>query len=322
MAKSHKLLACTEVSTRKAYGSALSRLFPQFPDMVVLDAEVGNSTYAEIFKKAHPERFFEMFIAEQNMVGTAMGLARRGKLPFVSTFAAFFTRAFDQIRMSQYAGVDIKLAGSHAGVAIGEDGASQMALEDIAMFRALMASTVLYPSDAVSSEKLVEEAAKHPGLVYLRTTRNDLPVIYGNGEQFPVGGSKVLHSSDKDEVAVVAAGVTLHEALAAQKELLQEDIAVSVIDLYSVKPVDEATLKDAARTVKAMLVVEDHFAEGGIADAVRSALSDAPSAPVYSLAVRKIPKSASGRELLDYEEISKSAIMGKIKEIVGVQGIA
>ena len=313
------------VSTRKAYGNALVRLFPKFPDMVVLDAEVGNSTYAENFKKAHPERFFEMFIAEQNMVGVAMGLARRGKLPFVSTFAAFFTRAFDQIRMSQYAGVGIKFAGSHAGVAIGEDGASQMALEDIAMFRALLGSTVLYPSDAASSEKLTEEAAQCPGIVYIRTSRNDLPVLYDARETFPIGGSKILRQSEKDVVAVISAGVTLHEALAAQEELSKEGIAVRIIDLYSIKPVDEKTLKNTARSVKAIVVVEDHFAEGGIADAVRSALasldasrsglSENLSVPIHSLAVRKIPKSAGSKELLDYEEISKSAIISKIKEL-------
>ncbi|HXX81831.1 MAG TPA: transketolase, partial [Thermodesulfovibrionales bacterium] len=212
------------VATRHAYGNALARIFPQFPGIVVLDAEVSNSTFAEIFRDAHPGHFFEMYIAEQNMVGAALGLSRRGKVPFVSTFAAFLTRAFDQIRMSQYSDANIKFCGSHAGVSIGEDGSSQMGLEDIAMFRTLLHSVVLYPSDAVSTEKLVEEAAHHKGIVYLRTTRKDTPILYAGNEEFPIGGSKVLRSSNEDAVTVVAAGITLHETLAAHEELKQEGI--------------------------------------------------------------------------------------------------
>jgi transketolase len=303
------------VSTRHAYGSALARIYPAFPDMVVLDGEVSNSTFAELFMKAYPERFFEMYIAEQNMVGAALGLSRRGKIPFVSTFAAFLTRAFDQIRMSQYSDANIKFCGSHAGVSIGEDGSSQMGLEDIAMFRTLMNSVVLYPSDAVSTEKLVEEAARHKGIVYMRTTRKDTPVIYGNEEEFPIGGSKVLRSSDGDVITVVAAGITLHEALAAYEELRGESIPVRVIDLYSIKPVDKTTLKNAAHVTGAILTVEDHFAEGGIGEAVRSEMADI-DIPIHSLSVWKMPKSGKPDELLEYEGISRHAIIRKIKELL------
>lgn len=303
------------VSTRRAYGNALVRIFPQFPDMVVLDAEVSNSTYADIFAKEYPERFFEMFIAEQNMVGVALGLSRRGKIPFVSTFAAFFSRAFDQIRMSQYSNANIKFAGSHAGSSIGEDGVSQMGLEDIAMFRTILNGVVLYPSDAVATEKLVGEAAAYTGIVYIRTTRKETPVIYGNDETFRIGGSKVLRKSDHDVVTVVAAGITVHEALGAYDELKKEGIAIRVIDLYSIKPIDNRTLQEAASSTKAILTVEDHYAEGGIGEAVRSALEGCPMF-VYPLAVRKLPSSGKPSEILDYEEISKDAIVRKAKEIL------
>ncbi len=303
------------VATRRAYGNALVRIFPAFPDMVVLDAEVSNSTYSEIFKAAHPERFFEMFIAEQNMVGAALGLSRRGKIPFVSTFAAFLTRAFDQIRMSQYSDANIKFCGSHSGVSIGEDGSSQMGLEDMAMFRTLLNSVVLYPSDAVSAEKLVEAAARHRGIVYIRTTRQETPVLYEQSEEFSPGGSKVLRSSEDDAITVVAAGITLHEALAAYEELKREGISIRVIDLYSIKPLDGSTLRQAARTTRAIVTVEDHFAEGGMGEAVRSEMADV-DVPVHSLAVRKVPKSGKPHELLEYEEISSNAIINKVKELV------
>ncbi|NTW66098.1 MAG: transketolase [Nitrospirae bacterium] len=301
------------VATRHAYGTALSRLAPQCPDMVVLDGEVSNSTYAEIFKKAFPDRFFEMFIAEQNMVGTALGLSIRGKVPFVSTFAAFLTRAADQVRMSQYSNANIKFCGSHAGVSIGEDGSSQMGLEDLALFRAILGSVVIYPSDAVSTEKLVEEMAKHWGIGYLRTTRKDTPILYRNDEAFWIGGSKILRSSKKDKATVVAAGITLHEALTAYDALRKEGILIRVIDLYSVKPVDVATLRQAAEDTGFIMTVEDHFAEGGIADAVRTALSKDP-VPVHSLAVRAMPKSGKPDELLEYEGISAKAIMEAVKQ--------
>jgi transketolase len=198
------------VATRHAYGTALARIFPQFPNMVVLDAEVSNSTFSELFKAKYPEQFLEMYITEQNMVGSALGLSIRGKIPFISTFAAFFSRAFDQIRMSQYSHANVKFCGSHAGVSIGEDGSSQMGLEDLAMFRTLLDSVVLYPSDAVSTEKLVEEMAKHQGVVYMRTTRKDTTILYKTSDSFSIGGSKVLKSSRKDAATVVAAGITLH----------------------------------------------------------------------------------------------------------------
>jgi transketolase len=304
------------VATRHAYGTALARIAPLYPDIVALDGEVSNSTYAEIFGKADPDRFFEMFIAEQNMVGAALGLSVRGKVPFASSFAAFLTRAFDQIRMSQYSLANIKFCGSHSGVSIGVDGSSQMGLEDIAMFRTILDGVVLYPSDAVATEKLVEEAALHRGIVYLRTTREATPVIYRNDEVFRIGGCKVLKRSPKDAVTVVGAGITLHEALAAYEELKSEGIMVGIIDLYSIKPLDVATLTEVAVATRKILTVEDHFAEGGIGEAVRTALAETATS-VDSLAVRKMPKSGKPQELLDYEEISRKAIVKKVKETVG-----
>jgi transketolase len=303
------------VATRKAYGQALVRIFPKFPGMVALDGEVSNSTYSEIFEEKHPDRFFEMYICEQNMTGMALGLHTRGKLPFVSTFAAFFTRAFDQIRMSQYSDANIKFCGSHAGVSIGEDGASQMGLEDIAMFRSIAGSVVLYPCDAISTEKLVEAAAEHKGMVYIRTTRKDTPILYSWDDAFPIGGNKVLRYSDNDAVAVIAAGVTLWESLAACDELEKEGIRVRVIDLYCIKPIDEKALRDAIGPAKAIVTVEDHHEEGGIGEAVRSALS-VHCLPVHALAVRKIPRSGKPGELLDFEEISRNAVAKKIKELL------
>lgn len=303
------------VATRKAYGNALTRIFPSYPEMVVLDAEVSNSTYSDIFKNNYPERFFEMFIAEQNMVGTALGFSSREKIPFVSTFAAFFTRAYDQIRMSQYSNANIKFCGSHAGVSIGEDGASQMGLEDIAIFRAVLGSIVLYPSDAVSTERLTEGMAAHRGIAYMRTTRSATPILYDKDEQFPIGGSKVLRDSEDDSITVIAAGITLHEALAAYEELKKENIFIRVIDLYSIKPVDKETLHEAAKETRVFITVEDHFPEGGIGEAVRGAMTETP-VPVYSLAVRKMPKSGKPAELLDYEEISKSAIISKVRSLL------
>ncbi len=303
------------VATRKAYGNALKRIFPAFPDMVVLDAEVSNSTYSDAFKDAFPERFFEMYIAEQNMVGSALGLACRGKIPFVSTFAAFFTRAFDQIRMTQYSESNVKFCGSHAGVSIGQDGPSQMGLEDIAMFRSVLNCAVLYPSDAVSTEKLVEEAARHKGMVYIRTTRENTPILYGAHETFPIGKSKTLRQSVSDKVTVIAAGVTVFEALGAYEELAREGIYIRVVDLYCIKPIDSEALKWTIMGTRAVITVEDHHEEGGIGEAVRSALAGGP-APIYSLAVRKIPKSGKPEELLDYEEISKNAIIKKAREVL------
>lgn len=303
------------VATRKAYGNALVRLYPEFPDIVSLDGEVSNSTYAEIFQAAHPDRFFEMYIAEQNMVGAGLGLACRGKIPFVSSFAAFLTRAFDQIRMSQYSDPNLKFVGSHAGVSIGQDGPSQMGLEDIAMFRTILNSVVLYPADAVATERLVEAAARHRGLAFLRTTRAATPILYDAREEFPIGGSKVLRQSDKDVATVVSAGITLFEALKAYEALRQEGINIRVIDLYCIKPIDVKTLERAARETGAIVTVEDHYAQGGLGEAVLSALATTP-VPVHILAVRRRPLSGKPEELLDYEEISHGAIINKVKKII------
>ncbi len=302
------------MATRKAYGYALNRIASKYP-IVALDAEVSNSTYADIFQKANPKRFFEMFIAEQNMVGVAVGLARRGKIPFISSFAAFFTRAFDQIRMAVYSEANIKIVGSHAGVSIGQDGVSQMGLEDIAMFRSVLPCVVLYPSDALSCNKLVEEAAKHQGMVYIRTTRGETPMIYKPEEQFPIGGSKTLCSSTNDQVTIVTAGITVHEALKAFYELKKQGITTRVIDLYSIKPIDVATLQKAAVETKAIITVEDHYPQGGLGEAVLSALRHA-KAHVVKLAVTKLPKSGKPQELLDYENIDKNSIIKAVKQVL------
>ena len=301
------------MATRKAYGEALATLAAKDPRVVALDAEVSNSTHADLIKKTDPKRFFEMFIAEQNMVGTALGLSRRGKKPFVSSFAAFLTRAFDQIRMSQYSDADITFVGSHAGVSIGEDGSSQMALEDIAMFRSLLDSVVLYPSDAVSTQKLVELCAKNSGIKFIRTTRMETPVLYKATERFEVGGSKTLRKSNKDKVTVIGAGITLHESLKAYNELQKKKINIRVIDLYSIKPIDVATLKKAVLETSAIITVEDHYPDGGLGDAVASALSSSKkSIPIYKLAVNKIPKSGKPEELLKYEGIDAEAIVNQV----------
>ncbi len=300
------------VATRDAYGQALKRLYPQFPEIVAVDGEVSNSTRSEIFKEVYPRRFFEMYIAEQNMAGVALGLQCRGRIPFASSFAAFLTRAFDQVRMSQYSDANIKFVGSHAGTSIGEDGPSQMALEDIAMFRTIHNGVVLYPCDAVSTEKSVELAARHKGIVYIRTTRMKTPILYAADERFTIGGSKVLKRSDQDAATVIAAGVTLHEALGAYDALQKEGILIRVIDLYSIKPIDEKTLRQAATETPCLITVEDHYPEGGIGEAVRSALGTV-LVPLCSLAVRKKPKSGKPRELIEFEEISKEAIVEAVK---------
>jgi len=312
--------AAEAVATRKAYGNALKRIYPAFPEIVGLDGEVSNSTYAEIFAEAYPDRYFEMFIAEQNMVGTALGLSTRGKMPFVSTFAAFLTRAFDQIRMCRYSNANIKFTGSHAGVSIGEDGPSQMGLEDIAMFRNVLDCVILYPADAYATERCVELAAAHRGIVYIRTNRGATPIVYDPSEAFEIGGLKVLKQSSSDRVCVIGAGMTLFEGLAAYDALKKEGVTIRVIDLYCVKPIDAGRLAEALSGVGAVVTVEDHHPEGGIGEAVRSALADAAPAastlPVHSLAVRKIPRSGRPAELFDYEEISRDAIVKKVKELL------
>jgi transketolase len=303
------------VATRTAYGAALARIASAFPQLVSLDAEVSNSTMADMFAARAPERFFEMFVAEQNMVEVALGLSLRGKLPFVSTFAAFFTRAFDQIRMAQYSRANIKFVGSHAGVSIGEDGASQMGLEDIAMFRSVLSSTVLHPCDAVSTEKLVEAAAVQEGIVYLRTLRQNTPVIYGNDETFSIGGSKVLRQGSSDRLTVVGAGATVHEALKAYDQLQRDGIAVRVIDAYSIKPIDTAALRVAADATGIIVTVEDHYPAGGLGEAVLRALADRPVV-VRTLAVDKTPMSGTGDELREFEGISAVAIVKTVQSLI------
>ena len=303
------------MATRHAYGAALTRIAPMFPQLVSLDGEVSNSTMAEMFATRVPARFFEMFVAEQNMVEVALGLSLRGKLPFVSTFAAFLTRAFDQIRMSQYSQANVKFVGSHAGVSIGEDGPSQMALEDIAMFRSILTSTVLHPCDGVSTEKLVEAAAAHVGMVYLRTMRQATPVIYDNAETFPIGGSKVLRQSAADRLTLVAAGATVHEALNACDQLQRDGTPVRVIDAYSIKPIDAATLRAAADATGAIVTIEDHYPAGGLGDAVLQALADRP-VPVIILAVQKMPMSGTGEELRDFMGISAAAIVKTVARLI------
>lgn len=299
------------LATRKVYGSTLARITPHFPNIVALDAETSNSTYAADLKTAYPDRFFEMFIAEQNMVSAALGLSLRGKKPFVSTFAAFLTRAADQIRMSRYSNGSIVFVGSHAGVSIGEDGISQMGLEDIALFRSIPDSAVLYPADAYSADRLIEQAAERHGISYIRMTRADTPVLYTAQDTFPIGGSKVLRSSGKDIVTVVAAGITLHEALAAYDTLQKEGTFIRVIDLYSVKPIDTETLRRAAHETRLLITVEDHYPEGGIGEAVMHALSSEWT-PLMSFAVRALPQSGSCAELLAYEKIDRTAIVDAV----------
>ncbi len=296
------------VATRKAYGDAITLLAKRFPRLIALDGEVSNSTYADIFKKAYPKRFFEMYIAEQNMIGAAVGLANRGSVPFVSSFAAFLTRGFDQIRMARYSEANIKLVGSHAGVSIGEDGASQMGLEDIAMFRSIEDCIVLYPSDAISTHKLVAEAAQHKGMVYIRTTRAATPLLYPASQSFPIGGSKVLRQSRNDSVTIIAAGITVHEALKAYDMLKKKKISARIIDAYSIKPIDSATLRRAAQQTKHIITVEDHHAEGGLGEAVLAALAHT-DVPVTILAVKKMPQSGKPQELLHYEGIDAESIV-------------
>ncbi|WP_261555582.1 transketolase [Frankia tisae] len=306
-----------KVATRRAYGQALAALGAR-TDVVALDAEVSNSTYSEDFGKAYPDRFFEIFIAEQQLVAAAVGLSVRGYVPFASTFAAFFSRAYDFIRMAAISQADIRLSGSHAGVEIGADGPSQMALEDLAMMRAVGGSTVLYPSDATSAAKLVEIMADLSGVSYLRTTRGAYPVLYGPDEPFAPGGSKVLRRSDGDTVTLIGAGVTLHQALAAADTLAAEGIAARVVDLYSVKPVDAATLLDAARATGGRIVVaEDHYPEGGLASAVLGALDDSGlPLSVRHLAVRSLPGSGTPEELLDAAGISAKHIVEAARDLL------
>jgi transketolase len=307
------------IATRKAYGDALVALGARDQKVVALDGEVSNSTYADEFAHVFPDRYFEMFIAEQQLVAAATGLAVRGYTPFASTFAAFFTRAYDFIRMGAISGVDLRLAGSHAGVEIGADGPSQMALEDLAMMRAVHGSTVLYPADGTSAAALVAGMAQTSGISYLRTTRGGFPGLYEAGEQFPIGGSKVIHSGDHDQVTLIGAGVTVHEALKAAAILEGEGIAARVIDLYSVKPIDTETLVAAAAATGGRIVTaEDHHPEGGLGSAVADALLAAGQQGLHltRLAVSGMPGSGTGDELLAWAEIDASHIASAARKLV------
>jgi transketolase len=297
-----------QIATREAYGMALARLGTVDPRIVALDGDVKNSTFSDKFEAAHPDRFYQCFIAEQAMIGAAMGLASRGAIPFPSTFAAFLTRAGDFIRMMAISNLNVKLAGSHAGVSIGEDGPSQMALEDLAMMTAQPNIAVLYPCDAVSTEKLMVSAAYHDGPAYIRTTRPKTHVIYHADEAFPIGGCKVLRKSDADVATVVAAGITLFEALKAYGELKGKGVQIRVIDLYSLQPIDAATLIAAGRETGRLITVEDHYVAGGIGDAVARAVAPAGLA-VTRLAVPEIPRSGKPEELLDKYGISAKHIV-------------
>jgi transketolase len=306
------------VATRKAFGDALAGLAGR-PEVVVLDAEVGNSTFTEEFLKVAPERYFEAFIAEQLMVAAAAGLAVRGYVPFASTFGAFFSRASDFVRMIGISGIRIRLVGSHAGVEIGPDGPSQMALEDLAAMRAVHGSTVLYPCDAVSAASLTFVMADAPGVAYLRTTRGAYPVLYGADEQFVIGGSKTLRESSHDEVTLVGAGVTLHESLAAAATLAELGITARVVDCYSIKPLDIASLGAASEATGGRLVItEDHYPEGGLGEAVTAALTAAGHhLSLRHLAVRGLSCSGTPTELLDFAGISADHIVRAARELVG-----
>jgi transketolase len=302
------------IATREAYGAAITRLGTADPRVVALDGDVKNSTFSEKFEALHPDRFYQCFIAEQAMLGAAMGLAARGAIPYPSTFAAFLTRAADFVRMLAISNLNVKMAGSHAGVSIGEDGPSQMALEDLAMMTAQPNITVLYPSDAVCADHLVVAAAYHAGPVYIRTTRPKLPVIYDSNETFPIGGCKVLRRSESDAATVIGAGVTLYEALKAYDELKKRNVAVRVIDLYSLQPIDAATLIAAARETRRLITVEDHYLAGGIGDAVARAVAP-EGCTVTRLAVREIPRSGRPDELLDKFGISARHIVDAVGQV-------
>jgi transketolase len=306
------------VATREAYGNALKRLGAVNPHIVGVTGDVKNSTFSEIFGDAYPDRFFQGYIAEQNMVSMGVGLAARGHVPFVDTFACFLSHAYDQIRMAAISRSNLNLCGSHCGVSIGEDGPSQMALEDLAMFRAIHGATVLYPADAVCAERLTETMARRGGICYLRTSRPKTPILYSLQEKFPIPGFKVLRQSAADRAMIVGAGVTLHEALKAHDELKAQGVAVRVLDLYCVKPIDGAALAAELRAAGGRLItVEDHYPEGGLGEAVVAALAEAGSAPnkMQRLAVNGMPHSGKPDELVDAFGISARHIVAAAREI-------
>jgi transketolase len=303
------------VATREAFGAALARAGDANGLIVALDGDTKNSTFSEKFMKAHPDRFFECFIAEQNMVSAAVGLSAMGKIPFASTFACFLTRAYDQIRMAAISRANLKLCGSHAGVSIGEDGPSQMALEDLAMMRAIEGSMVLYPSDAVATEHAVRIAAENQGIVYIRTSRPKTPVIYSSAEPFEPGHAKVLRHSADDKATIATSGVTLFEALAAYDELKSQGINVRVVDLFSIKPIDAETLTESGKaTANLIITVEDHSIDGGIGDAVAGAVSPA-GIRVHRLGVSEMPRSGKPEELLAAYGIDRVAIVSRVKAL-------
>ncbi|MDX1399639.1 MAG: transketolase, partial [Oceanospirillum sp.] len=309
-------------ATRQAYGESVTELGAKYTNIIVLDAETSNSTYADKFKQAFPDRYLEMFIAEQNMVSVAVGLARMGYIPFISSFAAFLTRAFDQIRIAQYSESNLKIVGSHAGVSIGYDGSSQMGLEDMGMMKGILESTVLYPSDPVSTRRLVEQLYNKPGIGYLRLTREKTKTLYKPEEEFPVGGSKVLKESDTDTAVIFAAGITVHEALSAQEALQKHNVSVAVVDLYSVKPVDTDTISRLAYKTGKVIVAEDHYPHGGLADSVREAMlsgrqqADKKTPSFTHLCVHEIPHSGKPDELLEAQEINAKAIVEAVMKRV------
>jgi transketolase len=310
-----------EVATRKAYGEAITAVGRADGLVVALDGEVSNSTFAEIFAEALPDRYFEMYIAEQQMAAAAVGIQVRGWKPFASTFAAFWSRAYDFVRMAAISRANLRLCGSHAGVSIGEDGPSQMALEDLATFRAVHGSTVLYPSDANSTAKLVAEMADRDGIVFMRTTRAATPVIYPADEQFPIGGSKVVREGD--DVTIIGAGITLHEALKAAVSLADEGVAARVIDLYSVKPIDAVTLRAAGEATGALVTVEDHWPEGGLGEAVLSVFAEDEERPrIVQLAVRHMPGSGKPAELLAAAGIDAEHIAEAVRKLVSATAAA
>jgi transketolase len=305
-----------EVATREAYGAALAKLAKSSPVVTALDGDTKNSTFSEKIKEVDPNRHVECYIAEQQMVGAALGLSTEGRIPYASTFACFFTRAYDFIRMAAISRPKhLVLVGSHAGVSIGEDGPSQMALEDLAMMRAINGAAVLYPSDAVCAERLVEAAGRHEGIVYIRTSRPKTKVLYSNEEYFPIGQSKTLRSSANDRITLVGAGVTLYEALDAADALAKDGIAARVIDLYSLKPVDTATLQKAARETKAFVTVEDHSVCGGVGESVASAVAGLAS--VTMLGVTSVPRSGKPRELMEKNGITAKDVVAAAKRVLG-----
>lgn len=305
------------IATRKAYGQSITALAGACKQAVSLDAEVKNSTFAQLFEEKYPERFFQCFVAEQNMVGMGIGFARCHKMPFISTFSSFMSRALDQIRMAAVGTAPLRLCGSHAGVSIGQDGPSQMGLEDIAYMRALPESIVLYPCDATSTHALINQMANYnSGISYLRTTRADTPVLYDNDEKFPIGGCKLIKSSGADSALIVAAGITVHEALKAYDRLIKEGISIAIIDLYSIKPLDAKTIEQVAtRSGDRIITVEDHYLQGGLGEAVTFALRNT-ALEIHCLAVTQLPMSGKPEELLAWAGIDAESIVKKIKNLV------